>query len=154
MRSHRPSAAAGRTTVPGCQQDEKWGRSAPQLSGTTQARRARFKTNGQRSVTPSLPASAPQQPGLDAHFVNRDTISLLLSCLPSFKAPASKNQLAACITTMILYLVLGSALAYLIWSLLCLEINMHRARSMDVPLVRVPIDPVRNVLWMIIQPHV
>ncbi|KAG8169916.1 hypothetical protein KVR01_000661 [Diaporthe batatas] len=55
---------------------------------------------------------------------------------------------------MILYFVLGSALGYFIWSLACLEINMHRARSIGIPLVRVPIDPVRNVLWMIIQPHV
>lgn len=55
---------------------------------------------------------------------------------------------------MILYLVLGSALAYLIWSLVCLEINVQRARGMGIPLVRVPIDPVRNVPWMIVQPHV
>ncbi|KAK7745048.1 hypothetical protein SLS53_003283 [Cytospora paraplurivora] len=34
------------------------------------------------------------------------------------------------------------ALAYLIWTIVCLEINVHKARALDVPVVRIPVDPV------------
>ncbi|RAH58946.1 cytochrome P450 monooxygenase [Aspergillus piperis CBS 112811] len=43
------------------------------------------------------------------------------------------------------------ALAYLVWSLVTLEINYRRASSMGIPLVRLYIDPL-NVLWMVFEP--
>ncbi|KUJ19296.1 putative cytochrome P450 [Mollisia scopiformis] len=52
---------------------------------------------------------------------------------------------------MIVLLFLGLALAYLIWTLLCLEANARKARAMKVHVVRIPFD-VNNNLWVIIQP--
>ena len=37
---------------------------------------------------------------------------------------------------------------YLIWSLVCLEINYKRAKSIGIPLVRLPIDPL-NTLFQV-----
>ncbi|RYO79854.1 hypothetical protein DL766_003109 [Monosporascus sp. MC13-8B] len=54
---------------------------------------------------------------------------------------------------MIVQLFLGSVLAYLLWSIICLEINARKARSLKVPFVRIPIDS-NNVPWTIVQPHV
>ncbi|RYP44229.1 hypothetical protein DL768_009293 [Monosporascus sp. mg162] len=54
---------------------------------------------------------------------------------------------------MIVQLFLGSVLVYLLWSIVCLEINAGRARGLKVPFVRLPIDS-NNVPWTIIQPHV
>lgn len=52
---------------------------------------------------------------------------------------------------MIVQLLLGLGGAYLIWSLLAMEINYRRASSMDIPLVRLPIDPM-NLPWLILEP--
>ncbi|ROW18393.1 hypothetical protein VPNG_00168 [Cytospora leucostoma] len=54
---------------------------------------------------------------------------------------------------MILQAIVSFALAYLIWSIVCLEINVHKARALNVPVVRVPVDPV-NFLWVFLQSHV
>lgn len=54
---------------------------------------------------------------------------------------------------MILSLLFGLALAYFGWSMFCLERNVSKARSMGVPVVRLPIDPV-NFLWVFLQGHV
>lgn len=54
---------------------------------------------------------------------------------------------------MIPVLLLGVALAYLGWSLVCMEKNVRKARSMQIPVVRLPID-VTNVLWLTLQPAV
>ncbi|RYO83349.1 hypothetical protein DL764_009462 [Monosporascus ibericus] len=53
---------------------------------------------------------------------------------------------------MIVQLFLGSVLVYLLWNIICLEINARKARRLKVPLVRLPIDS-NNVPWTIIQPH-
>ncbi|KND94617.1 Cytochrome P450 3A11 [Tolypocladium ophioglossoides CBS 100239] len=54
---------------------------------------------------------------------------------------------------MILTLLLTSALAYVLWSLACLESNVRKARAIGVPVVRLPID-VHNVPWVAFQPLV
>ncbi|RYP60463.1 hypothetical protein DL771_010512 [Monosporascus sp. 5C6A] len=54
---------------------------------------------------------------------------------------------------MIVQLFLGSVLAYLLWNIICLEINARKARGLKVPFVRLPIDS-NNVPWTIVQPHV
>lgn len=54
---------------------------------------------------------------------------------------------------MIFQLMVGLALTYLAWSMLCLEINIRKARALNVPVVRLPIDPV-NFLWVFLQSHV
>ena len=33
-----------------------------------------------------------------------------------------------------------------------MELNIRRARSMGIPLIRIPIDPM-NVLWLVLEPH-
>lgn len=48
---------------------------------------------------------------------------------------------------MILQLLLSLALGHLGCSLICLEINVRKARALVVPVVRLPIDPV-NFLWI------
>ncbi|KAL4893485.1 cytochrome P450 [Aspergillus ambiguus] len=45
------------------------------------------------------------------------------------------------------------ALAYLVWSMVTMEINYRRASTMGIPLVRLYIDPL-NVLWMVLEPIV
>lgn len=44
-------------------------------------------------------------------------------------------------------------LAYFGWSMICLERNVRKARSLAIPIVRLPIDPV-NFLWVFLQGHV
>ncbi|KAI1386060.1 cytochrome P450 [Hypoxylon trugodes] len=54
---------------------------------------------------------------------------------------------------MIIQFLLGSAVAYLVWSVVCLELNVRKVRAMNVPIVRLPIDS-NNVLWVILHSHV
>ncbi|KAF2846612.1 cytochrome P450 [Plenodomus tracheiphilus IPT5] len=52
---------------------------------------------------------------------------------------------------MIEYIAAAVA-AYVCWTLVCLEINYRRAKSIGFPLIRVPIDPL-NVPFQVIEPH-
>ena len=52
---------------------------------------------------------------------------------------------------MILLFLVAVAVAYLVWSLICLELNIRRARTMNIPPIRIPIDPM-NVLWLVVEP--
>jgi hypothetical protein len=52
---------------------------------------------------------------------------------------------------MLVQLLLGLGAAYLIWSLVAMEINYRRASSMGIPLVRLPIDPM-NIPWVVLEP--
>ncbi|KXX78218.1 Cytochrome P450 3A13 [Madurella mycetomatis] len=53
---------------------------------------------------------------------------------------------------MLQYL-LGTALAYVVWTFICLELNVRKARAMKVPCVRIVIDS-NNIPWTIFQPFV
>jgi len=53
---------------------------------------------------------------------------------------------------MLEYLAAVAAL-YMGWSFMCLELNHKRASTMQIPLVRVPIDPL-NIPWQVIGTHV
>lgn len=44
-------------------------------------------------------------------------------------------------------------LAYTVWTIVCLEANVRKARSFNVPIVRLPIDS-NNVFWILLQPYV
>lgn len=52
---------------------------------------------------------------------------------------------------MIVLTLTGLVVAYLIWSIIAMEINYKRASSMHIPLVRLPIDPI-NIVWIIVEP--
>ncbi|KAK2593190.1 hypothetical protein QQS21_009119 [Conoideocrella luteorostrata] len=52
---------------------------------------------------------------------------------------------------MIFTIVLSSILAYVVWTLVCLESNVRKARAIGVPVIRLPVDT-GNVLWMTLQP--
>ena len=52
---------------------------------------------------------------------------------------------------MIAEIIVGLGVAYLTWSLVAMEINHRRASSMDIPLVRLPVDPM-NIVWLICEP--
>ncbi|KAG8166372.1 hypothetical protein KVR01_002061 [Diaporthe batatas] len=54
---------------------------------------------------------------------------------------------------MFVPLLIGLALAYFGWSVVCLERNVRKARSLGIPVVRLPIDPV-NFLWVFLQGYV
>ncbi|KAM0809428.1 hypothetical protein AB5N19_09771 [Seiridium cardinale] len=54
---------------------------------------------------------------------------------------------------MLSLVVLGLAVAYSVWSFVCLEANVRKARSLGLPVVRLPIDA-NNVFWILLQPHV
>ena len=41
---------------------------------------------------------------------------------------------------------------YIGWSLISLELNHRRAKSIDIPLIRIPIDPL-NLPFQILEPH-
>ena len=49
--------------------------------------------------------------------------------------------------------LLSSAAAYLLWTLVCLEANVRKARAIGVPVVRIPFG-VNNYAWVIFQPFV
>lgn len=53
---------------------------------------------------------------------------------------------------MFFKIAIGALLAYLTWSIICLEINVRKARALKVPVVRIPFD-VTNVLWLALQPN-
>jgi hypothetical protein len=53
---------------------------------------------------------------------------------------------------MILEILGGLALAYLVWSLVAMEINYRRASSIEIPLVRLIIDP-QNLIWLVLESH-
>ncbi|KAF4629650.1 hypothetical protein G7Y89_g8493 [Cudoniella acicularis] len=55
-------------------------------------------------------------------------------------------------TMILLLLGFSSAAAYLLWSVIALEINYRRASRMGIPLLRIPIDP-SNIPRAIIEPH-
>jgi hypothetical protein len=46
---------------------------------------------------------------------------------------------------------LGLVLAYVVWSLVRLEMNVHKARALKVPIIRIPFH-LNNYVWVIIQP--
>ncbi|KAM7214819.1 Cytochrome P450 [Rhypophila decipiens] len=52
---------------------------------------------------------------------------------------------------MIFGIPAGAVLAYVAWTLFCLELNVRKARAMKVPVIRLPIDP-NNIPWLIFQP--
>jgi hypothetical protein len=52
---------------------------------------------------------------------------------------------------MIIPLLLSSALAYLVWRVVCLESNVRKVRALQVPVVRIPFSEDSNV-WVICQP--
>ncbi|KAI0146292.1 putative cytochrome P450 [Xylariaceae sp. FL1272] len=47
----------------------------------------------------------------------------------------------------------SAALAYLIWTIACLEANVRKAKALKVPIVRIQVDS-NNVIWILLQPHV
>ncbi|KAK5993820.1 Cytochrome P450 monooxygenase ORF6-like protein [Cladobotryum mycophilum] len=51
---------------------------------------------------------------------------------------------------MILQLLLTSVLAYTLWSLVCLESNVRKARAIGLPVVRIPVDGM-NIPWQTFQ---
>ncbi|KAI0024460.1 putative cytochrome P450 [Xylariomycetidae sp. FL0641] len=50
-------------------------------------------------------------------------------------------------------ILLACVVGYMVWAILCLEGNVRKARSLQVPIVRIPISS-NNVLWILVQPHV
>lgn len=54
---------------------------------------------------------------------------------------------------MLLEVLLTVAVAYIVYTFICLETNTRKARAMNVPFIRIPID-VHNVFWLIFQPLV
>ncbi|KAI0513196.1 cytochrome P450 [Xylaria bambusicola] len=54
---------------------------------------------------------------------------------------------------MLAVLFIGAVLAYVAWTIACLEANVRKAKAIKVPVVRLPIDS-NNVLWILLQPQV
>ncbi|KAI1137607.1 putative cytochrome P450 [Hypoxylon sp. FL0543] len=54
---------------------------------------------------------------------------------------------------MLAILCVSTALAYVIWTIACLEVNVRKAKALKVPIVRLPIDS-NNVIWILLQSHV
>lgn len=52
-----------------------------------------------------------------------------------------------------LHYLLCAVLAYVVWTLVCLELNVRKARAMNVPYVRILVDS-NNIPWTIFQPLV
>lgn len=50
-------------------------------------------------------------------------------------------------------IILSPVLAYIVWTIVCLELNVRKARALDAPYIRLPIDS-NNVPWTIFQPYV
>jgi hypothetical protein len=87
------------------------------------------------------------------HF--RDTISgrhtaLHLSLALHF---CSKFCVSIHYHNMFFLILLAAIASYAGWSFVSMEVNYHKARSMGIPLVRLPIDPM-NVIWVVLEPQV
>lgn len=54
---------------------------------------------------------------------------------------------------MIFALLLCGALTYVGWAILCLEVNVRKARALHIPIARTPFD-VNGYFWVIVQPLV
>jgi uncharacterized membrane protein len=54
---------------------------------------------------------------------------------------------------MFAFSILLLAVAYLVWSLVCLEKNYKRAKEIGIPLVQLPIDPI-YMLFQVFGSHV
>lgn len=52
---------------------------------------------------------------------------------------------------MVIILFLSLGVAYLVWSFVRLEANVHKARALRVPVVRIPFGG-DNHIWLILQP--
>ncbi|KAI0440354.1 cytochrome P450 [Xylaria telfairii] len=50
-------------------------------------------------------------------------------------------------------IILGPVLAYIVWTIVSLELNARKASALDVPYIRLPIDS-NNVPWTIFQSYV
>lgn len=62
-------------------------------------------------------------------------------------APHFRHGLSVCSLLQVLVTIF---VGYLSWSLFALELNYRRAKSMGIPLVRLPIDPL-NLLWSVLE---
>jgi len=54
---------------------------------------------------------------------------------------------------MIVEIIAALAFGYLSWSMVAMEINYRHASKMDIPLVRLPVDPM-NMFWQIFENHI
>ncbi|ORY06229.1 putative cytochrome P450 monooxygenase [Clohesyomyces aquaticus] len=54
---------------------------------------------------------------------------------------------------MIPLILLTLVLLYTSWSVICLELNYRRAKSMGIPLIRMPVDPL-NIPLQVVEPHI
>lgn len=54
---------------------------------------------------------------------------------------------------MLIKLLFASIFIYVSWTLICLELNYRRAKRMNIPLIRIPIDFL-NVPWQVIESHI
>ncbi|KAI0101359.1 putative cytochrome P450 [Nemania sp. FL0031] len=54
---------------------------------------------------------------------------------------------------MLAFLIVNACLAYVTWTIACLEANVRKAEALKVPTVSLPIDS-NNVIWILLQPHV
>lgn len=68
---------------------------------------------------------------------------MILQLVPSNTGPRITYTNAV----MISLTLLGAALAYLGWSMICMKKNARKARSMQVHIFRLPVD-VANVFWL------
>lgn len=65
----------------------------------------------------------------------------------------SYNLFTSAVAIMVLWLIFTSLVAYVAWSVVCLQMNARIARELAVPAIRIPFD-VNNKLWVIFQPLV
>ncbi|KAI1121847.1 putative cytochrome P450 [Nemania abortiva] len=54
---------------------------------------------------------------------------------------------------MLALIALGVNLAYIIWTIVCLEANVRKAKALKVPIIRLPIDSNNNI-WILLQSFV
>jgi hypothetical protein len=54
---------------------------------------------------------------------------------------------------MLKFVLVGLASIYSIWNFVCLEANVRKARSLGLPIIRLPVDS-NNVFWVLLQPYV
>ncbi|TGJ81736.1 hypothetical protein E0Z10_g7023 [Xylaria hypoxylon] len=54
---------------------------------------------------------------------------------------------------MLALFFVSAGLAYVIWTIACLEANVRKAKALKVPIIRLPIDS-NNVMWILLQARV
>lgn len=91
--------------------------------------------------------------GILSHYLDAYPYSSLFRHPPRIMQGPLQSFNVSTLLNMTFAFILGFAVGVLAWNIVHLEINTRKARTLNVPIVRIPFD-LNNYVWVIIQPLV